>query len=638
MGIVSGNPTLERIARGNGLALCATGSWTARFAPVLERMVADAEKLGGTRPNIFIDASQVSKLDTFGAWLIERLRRSLTQGGVEAQIAGLSANYSSLVDEVRRVKAEPIVETDRVTITGMLEQIGRSVAGVGGTLIGLIDMLGAVLAAAGHVLIRPRGFRLTSTIHHLEQVCWRAVPIVVLITFLIGCIISQQGIFHFRKFGADIFVVDMLGVLVLREIGVLLVAIMVAGRSGSAYTAELGSMKMREEIDALRTMGFDPIEVSDPAADAGAGAGIADPGVSGRDGRALRRRAGGVALWRRRARSLPAAAARRHLDRPFHRRHHQGAGHGRRDRHRRLRRGTGRAGQRRVARPAHDILGREGDLLRDRDGRRVRHLLRIDRNVTMAGEISDAIIRVRDITVQFGKTRVLDGLNLDVKRGEILGFVGPSGAGKSVLTRTIIGLVPKVAGSIEVFGVDLDAASAAERRGVERRWGILFQQGALFSSLTVRQNIQFPVREYLKVSQRLLDEIMVAKLGMVGLKPEVADRYPSELSGGMIKRVALARALALDPELVFLDEPTSGLDPIGAGDFDELVRTLQRTLGLTVFMVTHDLDSLYTACDRIAVLGNGKIIAAGSIADMQASQHPWLRQYFHGKRARAVMG
>jgi phospholipid/cholesterol/gamma-HCH transport system ATP-binding protein len=167
---------------------------------------------------------------------------------------------------------------------------------------------------------------------------------------------------------------------------------------------------------------------------------------------------------------------------------------------------------------------------------------------------------------------------------------------------------------------------------------VLFQQGALFSSLTVRQNIQFPVREYLNVSQRLLDEITIAKLGMVGLKPEAADRFPSELSGGMIKRVALARALALDPELVFLDEPTSGLDPIGAGDFDELVRTLQRTLGLTVFMVTHDLDSLYTACDRIAVLGNGKIIAAGSMADMQASQHPWLRAYFHGKRARAVVG
>ncbi|MCX7322173.1 MAG: ABC transporter ATP-binding protein [Hyphomicrobiales bacterium] len=246
------------------------------------------------------------------------------------------------------------------------------------------------------------------------------------------------------------------------------------------------------------------------------------------------------------------------------------------------------------------------------------------------------LIRVSDLTVAFGSRKVLNGLNLDVARGEILGFVGASGAGKSVLMRTIIGLVPKLAGRIEVLGTDLDS-SEKERRNIERRWGILFQHGALFSSLNVRQNIQFPVREYLKVSQRLLDEITMAKLAMVGLKPEVVERYPSELSGGMIKRVALARALALDPEIVFLDEPTSGLDPIGAGDFDELVRTLQRTLGLTVFMVTHDLDSLHTACDRIAVLGDGKIIAQGTMADMLASTHPWLREYFHGKRARAVM-
>jgi phospholipid/cholesterol/gamma-HCH transport system permease protein len=258
---LNGDPKLERIAKGNALALCATGTWTASFAPVLERMVADAEKLAGGSQSVFIDVSEVAKLDTFGAWLIERLRRSLTQGAVEAQIAGLSANYSSLVDEVRRVRATPVTDTSAVTITGMLEQIGQTVAGIAGTVAGLIDMLGAVLAAGARTLIHPRSFRLTSTVHHLEQVCWRAVPIVVLITFLIGCIIAQQGIFHFRRFGADIFVVDMLGVLVLREIGVLLVAIMVAGRSGSAYTAELGSMKMREEIDALRTMGFDPIEV-----------------------------------------------------------------------------------------------------------------------------------------------------------------------------------------------------------------------------------------------------------------------------------------------------------------------------------------------------------------------------------------
>jgi phospholipid/cholesterol/gamma-HCH transport system permease protein len=257
----NGDPALQRVTQGSALALCATGSWTAPFAPRLERIVADAEGLAGSNPSIVIDVSRVSKLDTFGAWLIERLRRGLTDGPIEAKIAGLSADYASLVDEVRRVEAASSVEAAPITISGMLAQIGRTVAGIGDTFVGLIDMLGAVLAASAHVFFRPRNFRLTSTVHHLEQVCWRAVPIIVLITFLIGCIISQQGIFHFRRFGADIFVVDMLGVLVLREIGVLLVAIMVAGRSGSAYTAELGSMKMREEIDALRTMGFDPIEV-----------------------------------------------------------------------------------------------------------------------------------------------------------------------------------------------------------------------------------------------------------------------------------------------------------------------------------------------------------------------------------------
>lgn len=255
----------------------------------------------------------------------------------------------------------------------------------------------------------------------------------------------------------------------------------------------------------------------------------------------------------------------------------------------------------------------------------------------MAEPSTDHIIRVSNLTVGFGERLILNDLDLNVRKGEILGFVGPSGAGKSVLMRTIIGLMPKRSGRIEVMGVDLGEADGDVRRNVERRWGILFQQGALFSSLTVRQNIQFPIREYLDVSQRLLDEITFAKLAMVGLKPEAVDRFPSELSGGMIKRVGLARALALDPEIVFLDEPTAGLDPIGAGAFDDLVRTLQRTLGLTVFMVTHDLDSLYSACDRIAVLGEGKVIAIGTIDDMRASEHPWLKSYFHGKRGRAVV-
>ena len=254
----------------------------------------------------------------------------------------------------------------------------------------------------------------------------------------------------------------------------------------------------------------------------------------------------------------------------------------------------------------------------------------------MAAFSDDAIIKVRDLTVGFDRKLILDHLNLDVKRGEILGFVGASGAGKSVLTRTIIGLLRKINGNIEVFGDDMDAADEDERRAVERRWGVLFQHGALFSSLSVRQNIQFPMREFMNVSERLLNEIAVAKLAMVGLKPEVADPFPSELSGGMIKRVALARALALEPEIVFLDEPTSGLDPISAGDFDQLVMTLQRTLGLTVFMVTHDMDSLKTACNRIAVLGDRKVLLVGTMEDMLASQHPWLRSYFHGRRARAA--
>ena len=247
-----------------------------------------------------------------------------------------------------------------------------------------------------------------------------------------------------------------------------------------------------------------------------------------------------------------------------------------------------------------------------------------------------AVISVRDLTVGFGEATVLDRASLDVFEGEILGFVGGSGAGKSVLMRTIIGLLPKRNGSIEVFGTDLAAVDADERRAIERRWGVLFQQGALFSSLTALQNVQFPIREYLNLSPRLIEEIALAKLEMVGLNANVRGKYPSELSGGMVKRVALARALALDPDIVFLDEPTSGLDPIGAAEFDALIRTLQRTLGLSVFMVTHDLDSLHTVCDRIAVLSEGRIIATGTIETMLASEHPWLKSYFRGKRGRPM--
>ena len=254
----------------------------------------------------------------------------------------------------------------------------------------------------------------------------------------------------------------------------------------------------------------------------------------------------------------------------------------------------------------------------------------------MATEEAGFVISIRDLVVGFGSQIVLDHLSLDVRRGEILGLVGASGGGKSVLLRAIIGLIPKWQGRIEIVGVDRDTATPEETRALERRWGVLFQQGAMFSSLTVLENIQFPMRENLHLSEPLLGELANAKLEMVGLSPNDGKKFPAELSGGMTKRAALARALALDPEILFLDEPTSGLDPISAGDFDALIKTLQQTLNFTVFMVTHDLYSLEVECDRIAALANGKIVAIGSLSEVIESDHPWVKSYFQGKRARLI--
>jgi len=254
----------------------------------------------------------------------------------------------------------------------------------------------------------------------------------------------------------------------------------------------------------------------------------------------------------------------------------------------------------------------------------------------MTTEEAGFVISIRDLVVGFGRQIVLDHLSLDVRRGEILGLVGASGGGKSVLLRTIIGLIPKRQGHIEVVGVDRDTANPEETRALERRWGVLFQQGAMFSSLTVLENIQFPMRENLHLSEQLLGELASAKLEMVGLSPNDGKKFPAELSGGMTKRAALARALALDPEILFLDEPTSGLDPISAGDFDALIKTLQGTLNFTVFMVTHDLYSLEVECDRIAALASGKIVAIGPLSEVIESDHPWVKSYFQGKRARLI--
>jgi phospholipid/cholesterol/gamma-HCH transport system ATP-binding protein len=246
------------------------------------------------------------------------------------------------------------------------------------------------------------------------------------------------------------------------------------------------------------------------------------------------------------------------------------------------------------------------------------------------------LVRVRGLVTRIGDRTIHDGVDLELQRGEVLGVVGGSGAGKSVLLRTIVGLMTPAAGSVEVFGQQLADLNDHERHQLEARWGVLFQDGALFSSLTVAENIDVPLKEQLDLPHHLLVEIAHLKLSLVGLAPETAALHPAELSGGMRKRAGLARALALDPGLLFLDEPTSGLDPISAGDFDRLISDLRSSLGLTVFMVTHDLDSLVAICDRIAVLVD-KRLKIGTITELMRDPHPWLQAYFNGPRGRAAL-
>ncbi len=247
------------------------------------------------------------------------------------------------------------------------------------------------------------------------------------------------------------------------------------------------------------------------------------------------------------------------------------------------------------------------------------------------------IISVRGLRTQFGKQVIHDNLDLDVKRGEVLGVVGGSGTGKSVLLRTIIGLLRPRVGHITVLDQETWKLNDAGWAKLQERWGVLFQSGALFSSLTVAQNIQVPMKEHTNLSAKMQAELTALKIELVGLAPESGAKFPSEISGGMKKRAGLARSLALDPEILFLDEPTAGLDPIGASAFDQLIRSLQQSLGLTVFMVTHDLDSLGAICDRIAVLVDKKV-KVGTMAELLQDDHPWIREYFHGPRGRAARG
>ena len=259
-----------------------------------------------------------------------------------------------------------------------------------------------------------------------------------------------------------------------------------------------------------------------------------------------------------------------------------------------------------------------------------------DRHERFRGEYP---VRVRGLVNSFGDQIIHQDLDLDVKRGEILGVVGGSGTGKSVLMRSIIGLQQPDDGHIEVFGQSMTDAEPDEALGVRNRWGVLFQGGALFSTLTVGENVEVPITQfYPDLDAEIAREIARYKVVMSGLPEEATSKFPSELSGGMKKRAGLARALAIDPELLFLDEPTAGLDPIGASAFDELLRGLKETLGLTVFLITHDLDTLFAICDRVAVLADKKVIAVGTIPELLEMDHPWIQEYFNGPRGRAAQG
>ncbi|PZP25549.1 ABC transporter ATP-binding protein [Pseudomonas kuykendallii] len=250
--------------------------------------------------------------------------------------------------------------------------------------------------------------------------------------------------------------------------------------------------------------------------------------------------------------------------------------------------------------------------------------------------VSEAIVEVRDLSNRFGPQVVHEHLDLDIRRGEILAVVGGSGSGKSVLLRTLIGLNRPSAGRVRVFGEDLLTLPEQRRSRVERRFGVLFQQGALFSSLTVIENIALPLIEHAGLSRASAERLAAVKLALAGLPANAGDKYPASLSGGMIKRAALARALALDPDILFLDEPTAGLDPIGAAAFDQLILTLREALGLSVFLVTHDLDTLYAISDRIAVLSQKRVLVADCLEVVAAYDDAWIRDYFHGPRARAA--
>ncbi|VTP95075.1 ABC transporter ATP-binding protein [Pseudomonas aeruginosa] len=529
---------------------------------------------------------------------------------------------------------EPEKPKPPTTAIELLARIGCAMETFWLHLKALLGFIGLTLETLFRSLVRPASWRVTPLVANIEKSGLDAVPIIALLTFLVGAVIAFLGATVLANFGATIYTVNLVVFSFLREFAVLLTAILMAGRTASAFTAQIGSMKANEEIDAIRALGLNPIEllvlprvlallVSLPMLTfVGMLCGI----VGGMT----------VCAW---TLDIPPAMFLSIMEDGIGVQHFlvgisKAPAVRLPDRRDRLPGRLQGQRQRPVGGRAHHHQRGPLDLRGDPARRPRRAVLHGDGLVNQ--DNPQAIIQVRDLCNRFGAQAVHEHLDLDVRRGEILGVVGGSGTGKSVLLRSIVGLRRPTSGSVRVFGEDLLQLPEERRSLVERRFGVLFQQGALFSSLTVVENVALPLIENAGLPRADAEHLAQVKLALAGLPANAGDKYPASLSGGMIKRAALARALALDPDILFLDEPTAGLDPIGAAAFDNLIRTLRDALGLTVFLVTHDLDTLYTICDRVAVLSQKKVLVVDTLERVAATDDAWVREYFHGPRGRAA--
>ncbi len=505
---------------------------------------------------VIFDLGRVERLDTAGAWLVLRTEHALETRGNTVEIANLRPSLKPLLEQVQEtghVEPLPHPVPPHHTFVGFVARIGEITLRLLHRGYQILGFFGVISIALARLLIHPGRLRRTATLVQMERTGVDAMPITGLLSFLVGVVIAYQGADQLRKFGAEVYNVNLLGVGVLRELGVLMASIVIAGRSGSAFTAEIGTMEVNEEIDALRTLGLDPIEV------------LVLPRLLGLvltlpllvffvDFMGLL--GGAIMCWaalERHAGDVPAPApvgshpagrcgsgSSRHRSLP------------RSSRSSAVMKGFNVTRRRRERRPSDDAVGGRGDLPGDRRRRGV-----FDRFLA-AGDLSvaDDMWPIRSSACtgwSTGSGRAddpcHDGVDLEVEHGEVIGIVGGSGTGKSVLLRTIVGLNHPAEGSIEVLGHDMLHADEGERRAIEQRWGVLFQDGALFSSLTVAQNIEVPIKEHCRMPTRLMDEIAACKVGLVRLPESAADKFPSQLSGGMRKRgPACARALALDPE------------------------------------------------------------------------------------------